>query len=312
MMSIMDSLTEKEDWHRKVFDDEIVSKWREEALAIPDEQFVNLATSDKYQRWDSDGNLEIRNDRDPNRQRPLKGIMTTTTFNCVRCTSRVILQADSIKQLIEELRSKARYFEKSGLIPTLDASASVAKSDKAVPPELHEALCRAFDRLKRDQLSADWHPNTNDLVRNLVHPSMYPLVYGRSRGFTEEVVGVDDAIAKWAGKGDIILNDGWRPSLQGRHHYPVGNPMVPPEYWSDTYQWLPANVAFQEDGTVKFTSYVSNLHPNRYPDIYRVIEQLIERSLPSWDQCLALSTGYHAKTGAGRIKPRFQYPEDPE
>lgn len=35
MMGIMDQLTEKPDWHIKVFDDVIASKWIDEALAIP-------------------------------------------------------------------------------------------------------------------------------------------------------------------------------------------------------------------------------------------------------------------------------------
>ena len=34
MMAIMDKITDKPDWDRKVFDDNIVHKWRQEALAI--------------------------------------------------------------------------------------------------------------------------------------------------------------------------------------------------------------------------------------------------------------------------------------
>jgi hypothetical protein len=190
----------------------------------------------------------------------------------------------------------------------------VVKSDKIVSSELHEALCTAFDTLRKDQASApDWHPNSNDMVQDLVHPSMYPLVYGRSRVLKEEVVEVGDAIEKWAGKGDIIPKDDWRFDPQrDRFRYGVGSGEVPPQYWSDTYQWLPANVAFQNDGAVKFTSYINNLHPNRYPGIYRTIEKLIEASLPAWDQCLALATGHDVRDGAGRVKSRFPYPDNPE
>jgi Protein of unknown function (DUF4246) len=190
----------------------------------------------------------------------------------------------------------------------------VVKSDKIVSSELHESLCRAFKTLKRDQVSApDWHPNSNDMVQDLVHPSMYPLVYGRSRGLKEEVVGVGDAIEKWAGKGSIIPKDDWHSDPQrDRFRYGVGSGEVPPQYWSDTYQWLPANVAFQDEGAVKFTSYINNLHPNRYPEIYFTIEKLIETVLPAWDQCLALAAGYNVRDGAGRVKPRFPYPDNPE
>ncbi|KAK7741270.1 hypothetical protein SLS63_000823 [Diaporthe eres] len=82
MMGIMDMLTDKEDWHKKVFIESVTEKWREEAMAIPDEDLMAAAaapSSDWY----------------------------------------------SASLCIQELQSKARYFEQSGLIPTLDASATV-------------------------------------------------------------------------------------------------------------------------------------------------------------------------------------------
>jgi hypothetical protein len=183
----------------------------------------------------------------------------------------------------------------------------VAKSDSLVTPELQASLRAAFSKLREDQASSpDWHPNSGDLVQDLVHPSMYPLVYGRSRVLEEELVGVRDAIEKWTGKGDIIKKDTWTYDQErDRFSYNVGGGKVPPQYWSNTYQWLPANVAFQDDGSVKFTSYVNNLHPSKYAEIYRTIEKLIETAIPAWDQCLALATGYKQKEGAGRVESRF-------
>ncbi|OAF58874.1 hypothetical protein VC83_06310 [Pseudogymnoascus destructans] len=110
---------------------------------------------------------------------------------------------------------------------------------------------------------------------------MYPLVYGTSNFFQEEVVGVSDAIEAWAGKGEIA-----RPARQSgvpdpRRSYNIGGDGVPMEYWSDKYQWLPATLAFQEDGTVTFTSYINNLHPKKYPSIYRMIEKLIDIAIPA-------------------------------
>ena len=57
-------------------------------------------------------------------------------------------------------------------------------------------------------------------------------------------------------------------------------------YWSRNYQWLPANLAFQDDGTVRFTSYINNLHPNKHPEIYRLVEKLIDKAIPAWDAVL--------------------------
>jgi len=47
MMIVMEALTDKPEWHNKVFDDAIVAKWRKEALAIPDEVFWDQSTSFK-------------------------------------------------------------------------------------------------------------------------------------------------------------------------------------------------------------------------------------------------------------------------
>lgn len=146
------------------------------------------------------------------------------------------------------------------------------------------------------------------MVQDLVHPSMYPLVYGRSRVMKDEVVGVNDAVEKWAGKGEIIPVGGASATTKVYYSWEAGRK----HYWSDKYQWLPANMAFQEDGTVKFTSYINNIHPTKYPEIYSTIEKLVETTLPLWNQCLALSKRYDKNRGAGRLEPRFPYPDDRE
>lgn len=85
MMSVMESLTDKEEWHKKVFDDEIVSKWRKETLEIPDEEFWKMAVSGKSQYWDQDGTLHVESDVGSERITPPKGNLDQDTFDCVRC-----------------------------------------------------------------------------------------------------------------------------------------------------------------------------------------------------------------------------------
>ncbi|KAH3913763.1 hypothetical protein HBI56_079360 [Parastagonospora nodorum] len=273
MMNIMDKLTDKPDWHKKVFDEEIVAKWRKEALAIPDEELYKLAHSGG--------------------EKMPENILNENTVDCC----------------IKELRSKAKYFEQTGIVPTMEACASIAKSDTLVTQELHEALRRAFDQLKLDQqASPDWHPNSQDMVQDLVHPSMYPLVFGRTRAFPEECVGVEDAIKTWAGKGTIIPKEEELPSDDNQRRG-LWNREV--DHYSSNYQWLPANVAFQDDGSVKLTSYINNLHPNKYPEIYRTIEKLVETTLPLWDQCLSQDEGTSRRC-AGRTCPRLALVDNPD
>jgi hypothetical protein len=188
----------------------------------------------------------------------------------------------------------------------LEADASVAKSDTLVSGELHEALRRSFNKLKLDQqASPDWHPNSQDMVQDLVHPSMYPLVYGRTRVFQEECVGLDDAIDRWAGKGTVIPKETPAPVTNDQ---PVYSRRDETDHFSTNYQWLPANATFQDDGSVKFTSYINNLHPSKYPEIYRTIEKLVGAALPLWDQCLASIR----QPRAGRKEPRMPLVDDPE
>lgn len=134
---------------------------------------------------------------------------------------------------------------------------------------------------------------------------MFPLIYGQSKVLNEEVVGVLDAIAKWAGKGDIIQK---APASVGDPSVSLGSYDVPASYWSNNYQWLPSNVAFHDNGSVRLTSYLNNLHPTKYPGIYQTVERLIETAIPAWDQ--ALLTYQDSKhRGPGRKGSRFAIPD---
>ncbi|KAJ9162213.1 glucose-methanol-choline oxidoreductase [Coniochaeta hoffmannii] len=297
MMLVMDRLTDKPDWHVKVFNDEIADKWRQEALAWPNDDLYNRIIN--VSTW-------------PNMSEDMLSRWVPTK-------PKDILNKESVDYCILELREKAKYFERTGVIPTLDATHSIAKSDSVVSTELHSALRDAFSRLQADQASnRDWHPNTDEIVQDLVHPSMYPLVYGRSLFHPEEVVGVEDAIDKWAGKGEVIPrrpewgeeptqrnNQGFRYGGSNDYGTSIGGSGIHKSYWSTIYQWLPANLTFTDDGSVKFSSYINNLHPTKYSSIYKDIEKLIEVALPLWDQCLAQYQGYRTIVGAGRHHPRI-------
>ncbi|KAF4992689.1 hypothetical protein FGRMN_7002 [Fusarium graminum] len=278
MLIVMDRLTDKPNWHVKVYDDAITDKWIQEALALPIEQLYNDIVTDSPGSW-------------------IPKMLTS------------IFDRECLEYCIKELRVKAKFFDEIGLVPTLDVNATAVKSDSLVDEDLRQRLQAAFATLTQDQNDdPDWHPRTNDKVRNLVHPSLYPFVYGRSRLFLDEVVGVKDAVHRWSGKGDVIPKE---TKSSG-----IGIPAV-----SDTYQWLPANVKFQEDGSVKFTSYINGLHPNKYPEIYETIETLVEKALPAWDFCLKqvpnFLHGGPSNEGdraivAGRKGSRFPKPRDPD
>ena len=56
----------------------------------------------------------------------------------------------------------------------------VIKSDTVVTIEVHDGLRAAFDKLRAAQAAdPDWHPWTDNTVQDLVHPSMYPFIFGK-------------------------------------------------------------------------------------------------------------------------------------
>lgn len=87
MMSVMEALTDKPDWHIKVNDDSIISKWRAEALAMPNMHWWQLACSTEHQPWLTDGeHVKIPED-----------IMSGSSFDCVSliCQSLTMLCQDA-------------------------------------------------------------------------------------------------------------------------------------------------------------------------------------------------------------------------
>lgn len=245
MMAIMDKITDKLDWDKKVFDDTIVQKWRQEALFTE-----GMDVSEKMLDW------------------------------CVA-----------------ELRDKARSFESNGMIPTLDLDAAVIKSDTAISAELKEALRVGAARLEDvPNRLKDWHPGSDGKVLDLVHPSLFPLVYGRSRVLSSGRVEVQDCVS-YIGKGEIATTPYETEVIVERsdNWYDMWAD-TDPKFWSETFQWLPCDVKFVGDD-VSISSYINNLHPKLHPELYSVIEEFVAKSIPLWN--LALSS-----THAGR-KPRI-------
>ncbi|EFY87261.1 hypothetical protein MAC_06709 [Metarhizium acridum CQMa 102] len=154
---------------------------------------------------------------------------------------------------IRELCKKAALYEETSLIPVMDHSTCVAKSDKLVSDDLTERLKTAVRSLEHVADSdKDWHPESDGKVLDLVHPSLFPLLYGRSRIMRQLEATID-----WRG--------------------------APIEVVSPRFQWLPCDVVIDENGRATIESYINNLHPKDHAGLYSVIEQFIQKSLPAWD-----------------------------
>lgn len=84
MIVIMDILTDKQDWHKKIFIKSITEKWREEAMAILDDDLMAAAaapSSDWYRA--SLGHMDAE-DGVVKAATRVQGIMSTVAFDYVR------------------------------------------------------------------------------------------------------------------------------------------------------------------------------------------------------------------------------------
>ncbi|KAK2749298.1 hypothetical protein FQN55_003623 [Onygenales sp. PD_40] len=205
--------------------------------------------------------------------------------------------------VVAELQFKTEGFKKTGMLKAYDAG--VVKSDTAIPESLKNELKAAVASLENvPEEEKDYHPHSNDQVLDLVHPSLFPVVYGRTRIVTDGILGIQDGLAK-AGTGELLPVP---PKTTTKHSGIWTSPFHPSSVllqypYSQKFQWLPCDVEFTSSSPVddqansntnpshalnqcKITSYINNLHPTSHATLYGIIERVISLALPLWNMTL--------------------------
>ncbi|KAH8812737.1 hypothetical protein F5884DRAFT_315906 [Xylogone sp. PMI_703] len=213
MIRIMDTITDKPNWHIKVFDEEIVQRWTNEALGP---------------------------------------IFTKAMMDWV----------------LAELQYKVKLFNETGIVISYN-NGGVVKSDTAVPEEIRGALKKAVRPLE-DTPEKDYHPGSNEKVLDLVHPSLFPLVYGRTKFLTDGVIGLDNFLAR-VGHGEVLHKEDEESE---------------PSPYSVKFQWLPCDVMLDAENGCKINSYINNLHPVKHKELYELIKIVIDCAIPLWEYTL--------------------------
>ncbi|KAJ7911050.1 hypothetical protein B0H13DRAFT_2010372 [Mycena leptocephala] len=155
-------------------------------------------------------------------------------------------------------------------------------SDRLISTGVSDRLRAAVIELERvpDDMK-DWHPGSNGQVLDLVHPSLYCIVYGRMS------------------YADLTrLEPPEYEALQVTDHW-VGDRPVPV---SDSFCWLPSDFSVDSiDGLIKLVSpYINNLHPTKHKALYSVIETVLSSFVPLFEQVLR-----DIPLGSGRIKTKL-------
>jgi Protein of unknown function (DUF4246) len=146
-----------------------------------------------------------------------------------------------VNYCLAELRYKAKVYEDTGLISVFYGD--VIKSDSAIPAWLQgelTALVAPLENIPPRYL--DWHPGSGHKVLDLVHPSLYPLVYGQTRILpSPEVTSLEDCISR-CGEGVVLPI----PPEEERFVADCNEPL-----FSRKFQWLPCDVDISGDDGVK-------------------------------------------------------------
>ena len=193
-------------------------------------------------------------------------------------------------QCIKELRDKAADFENSKIVSIFDAEIEVAKSDSIVPESLSACLKTAVRPLEDvPDHQKDWHPGSDGKVLDLVHPSLFPMVYGRSRVLPRDKVPLYGC-EEYIGSGDTYALPNQSPD---RDIFALG-----------TTQWLPSDVVWTSSGGARIASYVNNLHPDDHAELYGVLEQFVVSAVPLWERCLYTSPSKDPAEDGDEMQPR--------
>ncbi|KAJ2933512.1 hypothetical protein H1R20_g3583, partial [Candolleomyces eurysporus] len=204
---------------------------------------------------------------------------------------------------ISELQYRAKNHPNSPNGAIRVYNGDVYKSDTAVSEETKLALQRAV-RILEDVPDAqkDWHPGSDGKVLDLVHPSLFPLIYGTSRilPIGAPITTLEDCI-KRCGEGEVLPDpQAQNPSLNVNDE----------DAWSTKFQWLPCEVDISEDKP-KIVTYINNLHPQHHRELYSLIEDLIQAAIPLWN--LTLIRSYDLYETPKRIPyTECTYDPDPE
>ncbi len=122
------------------------------------------------------------------------------------------------------------------------------------PDSLTEEINRLVDQMAKNE-PTDFHPGTKDVVRDLVHPSIYPLI-------------IDPATI------DTNQKNYWgRPYEQSR------------------FQWLPTEVSIDKNGNASFVSPINNLDDKKYPQLKTCLEKIFTALIPGMEK-VSPSLGY--------------------
>ncbi|KAJ2460937.1 hypothetical protein GGF42_000525 [Coemansia sp. RSA 2424] len=130
----------------------------------------------------------------------------------------------------------------------------------------------------------DWHPVDRSRVLNLIDPSLFPLIYSRSKLCRQPCTSPQTALNPGVPGEFPGSLEKWREALSGSDYYILTDIHQYLFYASDKFSWLPSEFRVADDGAVTIESYINNLHPVKHTAFYPIIASIFSKFLPLLEQ----------------------------
>lgn len=268
--AILDLIACKEGWHEKVFNDDLVQKWYQEI--ITQSKYNDELTSSYFWlaiqllRATSQGSFH------------LDGCGWSEDMLCDQCTAELrvkivqnfqhynfdtVDEARATRDDDDDFINFVYDMHDDGLVTKCEHTKCtcvpadhcledyVAYHKNSIYTRLKNDLLLTINRMRHQEI-IDWHPNSNEMVRDIIHPSMYCYV-----------------------KGQSILKTYGRPQ--------------PSADEKSRYQWLPSVVTVDMMGRARVETYINNLNTERYPEFVPLIEELFTSYIPDLEHVMKKS-----------------------
>src|SRR3989338_3437711 len=178
-----------------------------------------------------------------------------------------------IDYAIDELEYYSKLKDKQGYILATPID-GVYQSDDLVDKNTKIKLLGEIGELEnKPDEELDWHPDSNLQVLDLIHQSLYCYISDLTATTEKEIDQKNNPMTSWIGMG------------QKRKEIKEIN-KIDSKFYSTKYQWLPSDFRVNTDGSVSIDSYINNLHPYQYKELYSSISNIFSKFVPLFEKTL--------------------------
>ncbi|KAH8918134.1 hypothetical protein BT69DRAFT_1338461 [Atractiella rhizophila] len=253
-------------------DAEELDVWEEDLMCLTELRMVLLSASirEKEKWWEKYRSKEIR---DKWREEAL-----AQEIEVLEVSRRLSEQA--VDWVLRELEEYDAMRTGEGI--EVSCADNIYQSDTLIQFPLRSSFLSALKVLEDiPDTEKDWHPRSNHQVLDIVHPSLYPIVYGKTLHWPSSV----PLSERNGGTLRPVEPPVLKPPAEDQTTYGEGDPTYS---LSQNFAWLPTPFEISTDGqSCRIASYINNLHPKQHADMYACIALTFPLFIPLFERVLS-------------------------